>query len=414
MNRCIATNTEGLSADLLPPERSDGPVRILFLHSQTLGFATHSRSLEVYSEAHPEIDAVHVRLRPTTALRAMGRRMPGAARAGLDFHRARHSQLWAREMRRWFRTSLPLSRFDLVHVMTQHQAIALSHIPFPTRPAMVVQIDATTEQECREFGLGRFCRRAAIRAERRVFEASSLVACWSQWAADSVVEDYGVPAGRVMVSRPAPLIAPGSARLDRPSRATARIGFVGNAWARKGGDRLLRWHQNRWRDRAELHIFGDVPDLPSGARNVVRYGPIPHAELLDLHLPLLDLLVIPTVQDTLLLSGVEAASRGVPVVTSRLAGVAETVRHGQTGFLCRPDRDDEFVQAIETLLDDPARRIEMGRAAVEYVQEDWNADRWHRPLMDTLVDVGKRHRSLARPVGRRTSTSHRAASTRAG
>jgi glycosyltransferase involved in cell wall biosynthesis len=413
MNRCISINAEGLKPSLLPPEQSDGPVRVLFLNSQTLGFATHSRSLEVYADAHPDLDAVHIRLRAPASVRSLGRAVPGTARAGLDFHRVRHSRLWAREMRRWFRTTLPLARFDLVHVMTQHQAVAMAAIPYPTRPAMVVQLDATTEQECRDFGLARAFRAPVIRSERRVLQAASLVSCWSQWAADSVIDDYGIPAGRVMVARPAPLLAPVPAKGERPARSLVRIGFVGNAWERKGGNRLLRWHQKRWRDRAELHIFGDVPDLPTGARNVVRYGPIPHAELIDLHLPLLDLVVIPTTQDTLLLSGVEAASRGVPVVTSRLAGVSETVQHGVTGFLCDPESDDEFMRAVETLLDDPARRVEMGRASVEFVRTHWNADQWHRAYMDTLVEIARRHRATTRPATRRKPGTQRAASTHA-
>lgn len=413
MNRCISINAEGLRPSLLPPDQADGPLRVLFLNSQTLGFATHSRSLEVYSDAHPDIDAVHIRLRPPASVRSLGRAFPGAARSGLDFHRVRHARLWAREMRRWFRSTLPLSRFDLVHVMTQHQAIAIAAIPYPTRPAMVVQLDATTEQECRDFGLSRSVRVPVIRAERRVLQAASLVSCWSQWAADSVIDDYGIPAGRVMVARPAPLLAQVPGASERPPRALVRIGFIGNAWERKGGHRLLRWHQKRWKDRAELHIFGDVPDLPAGARNVVRYGPIPHAELIDLHLPLLDLVVVPTTQDTLLLSGVEAASRGIPVVTSRLAGVAETVQHGVTGFLCDPSSDEEFIRAIETLLDDPVRRAEMGHASVEFVRSQWNADHWHRSYMDTLIEIARRHRATARPTTRRKPGTQRAASTHA-
>lgn len=413
MNRCISTNAEGLKPTLLPPADPDGPVRILFLSTQILGFATHSRSFEVYAEAHPEVDAVHIRLKRSTINRVLSKSIPPASRSGLDFHRLRYSRHTASEMRRWFRSRLPLDRFDLVHVITQHEALAVASIPYPSRPAMVVQLDATTEQECRDFQLSRFARRPVIAAERRIFAASSLISCWSQWAMDSVIEDYGVPAGRVMLSRPAPLIAadPGA---DRPVRTPVRIGFIGNAWKRKGGDRLLSWHQNRWKDRAELHIFGDLPELPPGARNVIRYGPVPHAELLDLHLPLLDLVVIPTVQDTLLLAGIEAASRGVPVVTSRLGGVAETVQHGVTGFLCDPTRDTDFVQAVESLLDDPNRRREMGRAAIEFVQTQWNADRWHGPYMDTLVEIAKRHRALARPTFRRKPGAHRPASTRLG
>ncbi|MBX3316125.1 MAG: glycosyltransferase family 4 protein [Phycisphaeraceae bacterium] len=398
MNRSISTNAEGLRPSLLPPEEADGPVRILFLSSQTLGFATHSRSFEVYAEANPSVDAVHVRLRPPAVIRSLGRQVPGAGRSGLDFHRYRYTRLWAREMRRWFRTRLPLNRFDLVHVMTQHQALALASIPYPTRPALVTQIDATTDQECREFGATRLWRRPVIASERRVFAASSLISCWSTWAADSVIEHYGVPAGRVMVSRPAPIIAPNSCRQPVSRGGMVRICFVGNAWERKGGDRLLRWHQARWKDRAELHMFGEVPDAPPNARNVIRYGPVPHAELMDLHLPQMDLLVIPTVQDTLLLAGIEAASRGVPVVTSRLAGVSETVQHGVTGLLCKPGDEREFADAVESLLSSPDRRAEMGRNAVEFVRTNWNADVWHPMYIDTLVEIAKRHRAMARPA----------------
>jgi glycosyltransferase involved in cell wall biosynthesis len=397
MNRCVSTNAEGITRDLLPPVRAaeggTGPARILFLSTQVLGFKTHSRSFEVYAEAHPDVDAVHVRMVPPRSVRLLSRSVPLMSRSGWDFHRLRYSRLWAMKMREWFRKKLPLDRFDLVHVMTQHNGLALAEIPYPKRPAMVVQIDATTELECRDFGVGRVARRPVIGAERRVFESSSLVSCWSQWAADSVVEDYGIPAERVMVSLPAPLLSPPGRAGERVPGALPRIGFVGNAWKRKGGDRLMRWHQARWKDRAELHIYGNLPEAIANAKNVTCYGPMPHAELMDLHVPLLDMLVIPTHQDTLLLAAIEAASRGVPVITSRQAGVVETVRHGQTGYLCDPSSDEEFIQAIEALLDDEPKRRAMGRAAVEFVEERWNADRWHRPYMDRLVEIARRHRA---------------------
>jgi glycosyltransferase involved in cell wall biosynthesis len=119
---------------------------------------------------------------------------------------------------------------------------------------------------------------------------------------------------------------------------------------------------------------------------------------MDLHLPQMDLLVIPTVQDTLLLAGVEAASRGVPVVTSRLAGVSETVQHGVTGLLCKPGDERDFTEAVESLLSNPERRSEMGSNAVEFVRTHWNADVWHRMYIDTLVEIAKRHRATARPA----------------
>ncbi len=61
---------------------------------------------------------------------------------------------------------------------------------------------------------------------------------------------------------------------------------------------------------------------------------------------------------------VEAAACGVPQVAGDSGGAAEAVADGETGIVVRRPEDlDEVVAAYTALLDDPARRREMGLAA---------------------------------------------------
>jgi glycosyltransferase involved in cell wall biosynthesis len=67
----------------------------------------------------------------------------------------------------------------------------------------------------------------------------------------------------------------------------------------------------------------------------------------------------------------EAAACGVPTVGVREAGVRETVVHGETGLLA--ERDAQAVaEAIAALLNDDARREQLGRQALAHVRSHWS------------------------------------------
>ena len=72
---------------------------------------------------------------------------------------------------------------------------------------------------------------------------------------------------------------------------------------------------------------------------------------------------------------VEAAACGVVQVAGDSGGAAEAVVDGETGIVVRdPDDLGEVVAAFESLLDDPARREEMGRAARERAEREFSFD----------------------------------------
>jgi glycosyltransferase involved in cell wall biosynthesis len=89
-----------------------------------------------------------------------------------------------------------------------------------------------------------------------------------------------------------------------------------------------------------------------------------------------DLFVFPSTDrsEAFGLVALEAQASGVPVVASALPGVRTVVKNGKTGLLAEPGRADDLADKIRQLLDDPARRREMGqrarhRAELKYAPE---------------------------------------------
>ena len=172
-----------------------------------------------------------------------------------------------------------------------------------------------------------------------------------------------------------------------PGEALLRIVFVGNDWERKGGPRLLRWHQERWKETAELHVCSRTAPQDRSLKNVIWHGATDRATLLNEVLPSMDMMVMPTRIDTFLIAAQEAQGAGLPVITSRIAGLPEVVRHGRTGLLCRFDQDEEFIAAIQSLLTDHALRRRMGVAAREFAMTNLTANLWHDHLFDQLTSL---------------------------
>jgi phosphatidylinositol alpha-1,6-mannosyltransferase len=82
---------------------------------------------------------------------------------------------------------------------------------------------------------------------------------------------------------------------------------------------------------------------------------------------------------------VEAAACGVPQIAGASGGAAEAVAHGETGLVIdRPDDVDAVAAAMQSLLDDPARRAAMAEAgrrrAIAEFSYDVLAERLGRSL----------------------------------
>jgi len=90
----------------------------------------------------------------------------------------------------------------------------------------------------------------------------------------------------------------------------------------------------------------------------------------------------PSRSEGLPLAILEASSTGLPVVASRVGGVAEAVLDGQTGLLVPPESPEALAQALRVLLDDPGRRRALGEAGRANTAEQFDLGRQTARLAD--------------------------------
>ena len=77
-------------------------------------------------------------------------------------------------------------------------------------------------------------------------------------------------------------------------------------------------------------------------------------------LSVMDIYVQPNIKAGMQLAALEAMAMGLPVVATRVGGLPEAVLDGETGVLCPPSNPDALAEAIASLIEQPAKRSEMG------------------------------------------------------
>ncbi len=83
----------------------------------------------------------------------------------------------------------------------------------------------------------------------------------------------------------------------------------------------------------------------------------------------LDLYCLPSLWEGLPNSLLEAMALGLPVVASKVDGVPEAVQEGRDGVLVPPGKPAALAAVLRQLIDEPARRDALGRAARATISE---------------------------------------------
>jgi glycosyltransferase involved in cell wall biosynthesis len=122
-------------------------------------------------------------------------------------------------------------------------------------------------------------------------------------------------------------------------------------------------------DRVEFVLVGDGVFRPEFERQAQSLGSrvrfLGEQKDIPRVLAALDLVVVPSVSESLPNVILEAMAAGVPVVATRVGGIPEVVEHERTGLLVPPEDDDRLVEAIERLILQASLRTEYGRRARE-------------------------------------------------
>jgi glycosyltransferase involved in cell wall biosynthesis len=203
-------------------------------------------------------------------------------------------------------------------------------------------------------------------ARRGHWDRVRFLACDSDFLARQCVE-AGAPAERVRTLHPPAWggDAPPRPRDASTSAGGRRVGFVGQLEPRKGVGDLLRAADDflAGRPDATLTVIGEGPVAYASGHERVRFtGFRPDvAEAIAE----LDVLVVPSLAEPFGTVAAEAAAAAVPVVATRVGGLPEVVRDGETGLLVAPGDPDALAAAVGRLLDDAELRARLGARARE-------------------------------------------------
>ena len=87
-----------------------------------------------------------------------------------------------------------------------------------------------------------------------------------------------------------------------------------------------------------------------------------------------DVFVLPSIQEGLSLSALEAMALSKPVIACRVGGTPEVVVDGETGLLVAPGNASELARALERLLANPEEARRMGAAGQARVREAFDLE----------------------------------------
>ncbi|HEY7354937.1 MAG TPA: glycosyltransferase family 4 protein, partial [Ktedonobacterales bacterium] len=97
-----------------------------------------------------------------------------------------------------------------------------------------------------------------------------------------------------------------------------------------------------------------------------------------------DIFVFPTLADCAPVAVTEALAASLPVVSTRVGAIPESVQDGKTGLLVDAGNVEQLRQALDWLIDHPEERLEMGRLGRRLVEADYDAEKNCHRLLEVL------------------------------
>jgi glycosyltransferase involved in cell wall biosynthesis len=248
------------------------------------------------------------------------------------------------------------------------------------------------------FAIGRLTAAEMDEAERvqhAIIHSARHVFVLSDWTAESVSRDCGIPRSRITVVFAGSNLVVPAELTTTVKRVPGQILFVGFDWKRKGGPRLLEAFATvrKALPNATLRVVGCDPfDPESGGGPKVdgvivegkldRRDPAQYERLCRAYLEA-SCFCLPSEFDPFPNAIIEAMGVGMPAVAFDNGSRREAIVHGECGLLAKPGDVADLAAQLIAVLGDPTRTATMGRAATERVQREFT---WRR-VVERIGDV---------------------------
>ncbi len=365
----------------MPASDKSSPYRIGFVMEDHLGHATHYRNLRHYVQDDAEVAPVWMPL-PFE---------PGGKLARLPMVRSNWSVRASLLARQAMQRARQQGAFDALFIHTQVASLLAG--PFMRAIPTIISLDATP---INYDAVGQFYGHQSggpleglkFRANVHALKLAAGLVTWCQWAKDSLVNDYRIASEKITVIPPGVDLAL-VPRRPAPSSASPNNGrplkllFVGGDFKRKGGEILLECFQRSFQERCELHLVTQEPLAP-GPNIFVYNGVKPRSETLSRLFAEADLFVFPTLADCAPVAVTEALAASLPVISTRVGAIPESVQDGKTGLLVDAGNGEQLCQALEWMLDHPQQRLEMGALGRRLIEADYDAEKNCHRLLEVI------------------------------
>ena len=191
---------------------------------------------------------------------------------------------------------------------------------------------------------------------------------------DVSVVYHGIDADKFSVCRRQELRPAARAALGL-QEGTFAVLLIGNDWKKKGLSCLLEAAGRLRNLHLQVLVVGSDSQTPYQAM-ILRLGLseqvsfLPPRSDVEFYYAAADAYVGPSLEDAFSLPPAEAMACGLPVVTTRMAGVSEIIDHGVDGLILENPADAELLSGwIRRLSTDPEWRKQLGDAAAQTAKQ---------------------------------------------
>jgi len=162
---------------------------------------------------------------------------------------------------------------------------------------------------------------------------------------------------------------------------TVKVTFMGRLGKRKGAYDLIEAARELKDAGVQINMFGDG-DLDEIKELVSRYelentvniaGWISGNQVENAYKDS-DIFILPSYDEGLPMSILEAMSYGLPVISTTVGGIPEQVEDGESGYLIEPGNIGQIVSKIKILAQDSELRKKMGERSYEIAKEKFEAE----------------------------------------
>lgn len=309
-----------------------------------------------------------------------------------------HSLFWAHRHALFFEQKLTGNKFDVIFA-----PVASSIIPFLKTDIPIISLSDATFAAMEGYyenysDLLESSREAGHELERRTLEKSARAIYPSPWAAESAVNDYGMPRSRIAVY-------PLGANLDEPPTriealarqrgSECRLLLLGRDWERKGGAIALASLQELLRlgISANLTVVGCRP--PAGVEHprmevipfVNKNEPAGRQRFCELLLTS-DFLVLPTRAECYGYVFAEASAFGLFSFATDTGGVPGVITDGDNGRLLPLSAGGkEWAEAIAELFSDEELCMKGRLNSRNAFEQRLNWDAWGKRTAEIIRKV---------------------------